>query len=75
MMNCLLKDFDPDKVIDLWWENKTRRPNQKGRVPNVHVEDQSESEQSESNSEAEPFELLREFGICEDVQESDALDN
>lgn len=73
MMNCSLKDFHPDKATDLWWESKTR-PNQKGRVPSVHVADQSESD-----SEAEPFELLGEwdgiFGICEDVQESDALDN
>ena len=66
MMNCSLKDFDPDKATDLWW-----------RVPSVHVEDQSEYEQSESDSEAEPFELLGEWdsifgGICEDVQESDA---
>ena len=42
MMNWSLKDFDPDKATDLWW-----------RVPSVHVEDQSEYEQSESDSEAE----------------------
>ena len=75
MMDCSLKDFD--KAIDLWWENKIRSPNQKGRVPSVHVADQSDSEQSESDSEAEPFELLGEWDSIfgEDVQESDALDN
>ena len=27
-----LKDFSPDSSIRLWWEAKTRRPNQKGML-------------------------------------------
>ena len=30
-MNSPLKDFNPDKAIDLWWEDKVHRPTQKQR--------------------------------------------
>ena len=50
MMDYSLKDFDRDKAIDFWWKNKIRRLNQNRRVPSVHVADQSDSEQSESDS-------------------------
>ena len=26
-----LKDFNPNKAVDLWWREKVRRPNQKSR--------------------------------------------
>ena len=32
-MNIPLPEFNPDKAIDLWWREKTRRPNQSERKP------------------------------------------
>ena len=32
-MDTSLKDFNADKAIDLWWEDKTHRPSQKKRKP------------------------------------------
>ena len=55
-----MKDFNPDKVIDLWWQSKTRRPNQKGRHCTTHntVGDTSDDD---SDPETECFEMLEEW--------------
>ena len=42
-MNIPLPEFNPDKAIDLWWREKTRRPNQsershtRGRVEQIQI--------------------------------------
>jgi len=61
-MNSPLKDFNPDKAIDLWWEDKVRRPTQKQRKQyKKRGGDQpssSTTQDSESESESESFQLL-----------------
>ena len=46
--DCSMKDFNPDKAIDLWWQSKTRRPSQKGRhcttTQNTTSDDDSDPE-------------------------------
>ena len=60
-LSSLLKDFNPNKAIDLWWEDKVHRPTQKQRKKyKKRGGDQPSSSttpNSESESENESFQL------------------
>ena len=61
-MNSPLKDFNPNKAIDLWWEEEVCRPTQKQRKkykkPGNDQPSSSTTPDSESESESELFQLL-----------------
>ena len=44
--NETLEDFDPDPAVNLWWNDKVRRPNQKQRRP--YKKRQTESNTSQT---------------------------
>ena len=57
--NCSMKDFNPDKAIDLWWQSKTRRPNQTGR----HCSSTTQNATSDDDSDPETdSDMLEEWG-------------
>ena len=60
-MNSPFKDFNPNKAIDLWWEDKVCRPTQKQRKKyKKRRGDQpstSTTPDSESESESESFHI------------------
>ncbi len=65
----LLKDFCPDQSIDLWWQDKVRRPHQtprktykkRKRVVQVPTTTESDSNSSQSESEETQQDLLTEW--------------
>ena len=64
-MNSPLKDFNSNKAVDLWWEDKVRRPTQKQRKKyKKRGGDQPSSSttpDSGSESESESFQLLNDW--------------
>lgn len=61
LSNESLDDLLPDSAIDIWWKEKVRQPNQRGRKNykkhRSDVEDGSESEVNE-DSDIEPIQFM-----------------
>ena len=57
---CSLKDFNPDKSLRLWWEDKTRRSNQQPCKDYAKCARLDSEDESESNEDKES-ELLLEW--------------
>ena len=54
-----LENFSPDRAVQLWWSDRTRRPNQAPRKQyRKRVSSEVESENSSSESELEPESTL-----------------
>ena len=53
---CSLKDFNPDKSIHRWWEDKVRRPNQQPRkdyAKRARVDNADDESESDEDKESE----------------------
>lgn len=67
-----LENFSPDHAVQLWWSDRTRRPNQAPRKQyRKRVSSEVESENSSSESELEPESTLdawdQWFAVSEDT--------
>ena len=67
-----LENFSPDHAVQLWWSDRTRRPNQAPRKQyRKRVSSEVESENSSTNSELEPDSTLdawdQWFAVSEDT--------
>ena len=51
-----MKDFNPDKAIDLWWQSKTRRPNQTCRHCSSTTQNATSNDDSDPETESDMLE-------------------